>query len=181
MTAAASLSKEVVHSVYLLHIQINSEMKELVVKKGTQSSVVPSQCQSPQPQAKQDFVEAIASEPSSVHGNWVLKSILDEINPRLINWENSNKRSPMLPQDKRWGWWLPLSNVATDSHNGNPPSFTGINQNYLFFWSVKQLYRVVGGVLIEKISFGYMCMWNNVKGKSKTLSPPSPSSARSAR
>ena len=91
-------------------------------------------------------------EPSAAHRSWMPKSILDGISPRSINLADSNWRSPMLTQDKRWIWWAPLSNAATDSRNGNPPQFTGLSQNPLFFWSVKQLNGFEGGVLIENPS-----------------------------
>ena len=113
-------------------------------------------------------------EPSAVHRSWMLKSILDGSNPRSINLANPNRRSPILTQDKRWIWRMPLSNAATNKHNGNPPQFTGISQNLLSFWSVKQLNGFECKVLIEKLSFGSMCMWTKVKGKSKTLALPPP-------
>ena len=113
-------------------------------------------------------------EPSAVHRSWMLKSILDGSNPRSINLANPNRRSPLLTQDRRWIWWAPLSNTAIDRRNGNSQQFTGISQNLLSFWSAKQLNGFEGRVLIEKLSFGYMCMWTKVKGKSKTLAPPFP-------
>ena len=111
---------------------------------------------------------------SAAHHSWMLKLTLDGISPRSIDLANPNRRSPMLTQDKRWSWWAPLSNAATNKHNGNPPQFTGISQNLLSFWSVKQLNRFKGIVLIENLDFGYMCMWTSVKCKSKTLAPPFP-------
>ena len=113
-------------------------------------------------------------EPSAVHRSWMLKSILHGISPRSINLANPNRRSPMLTQDKRWIWWAPLPNAVVDSRNGNPPQFTGLSQNSLFFWSIKQLNGFEGRVLIENLDSEYMCMWTKVKGKSKTLAHPLP-------
>ena len=117
-------------------------------------------------------------KPSAVHRSWMLKSILDGSYPRSIDLANPNRRSPMPTQDKGWSWWAPLSSAAVDSRNGNPPQFTGISQNLLSFWSVKQLNRFKGIVLIENLDFGYMCMWTSVKCKSKTLAPPFPTISR---
>ena len=111
-------------------------------------------------------------ETSAVHRSRMLKSILDGSNPRSINLANPNRRSPLLTQDRRWIWWAPLSNTAIDRRNGNSQQFTGISQNLLSFWSAKQLNGFEGRVLIEKLSFGYMCMWTKVKDKSKTLAIP---------
>lgn len=58
--------------------------------------------------------------PSTVHRIWVPKSILDGISSRSIKLAESNKRRPMLTQDKRWIWWAPLSNAAVDRRNGYP-------------------------------------------------------------
>ena len=65
-------------------------------------------------------------ESSAVHRSWMPKSILNGI-------------SPTLTQDKRWSWWAPLSNAATDRRNGISPKFTGLSQNSLFFWHIKRL------------------------------------------
>ena len=100
-------------------------------------------------------------ESSAVHRSWMPKSILNGI-------------SPTLTQDKRWIWWASLSNAATDRRNENTPQFTGISQNLLSFWPVKQLNGFEGGILIKNLDFEYMCMWTRAKGKSKTLAPPFP-------
>ena len=102
---------------------------------------------------------------SAVHLSWMPKLILDGISPRLT-------------QDRRWIWWASLPNAATNRRNGNPPQFTGISQNLLFLWPVKQLNEFEGRVLIEKLSFGYMCMWTRVKDKSNPPAPTFPVSAK---
>ena len=117
-------------------------------------------------------------EPSAVRRTWVPKTTFDGISPRSINLAQSNRRSPMLTQDRRWIWWASLPNAATNRRNGNPPQFTGISQNLLFLWPVKQLNEFEGRVLIEKLSFGYMCMWTRVKDKSNPHAPTFPVSAK---